>query len=497
MRRIALAATVIVSLLVGSLTVIVASWTSAADDRAPATTGLRGDYFSDPDLSNLALSRIDANVSFNWGSQAPADDLGADNFSVRWTGQVVPRYSETYTFYTLGDDGVRLWVDGQLLIDDWIRHTASERQATIELRAGQPAELRLEYVEYDANAIIRLRWSSPSQPKVTIPQRRLLPPGGSAEPAPAPTSESQSLAPTEAPLADGAPKLLFGLGAEADGAIESQLAHEAPLHMLTSWYSSPNDLSWMTGWKNGLVPRAYAGGYAMHLIVFTDGPESRIETSYGSACGRPYPLSDRLLLDMQQLAQTFAGEPGGPPLYVTLFTEVQTYACTDNAWNPDAETNAYYRALKDRYMEVLAIFHQHAPNARVSLGWGGWQARFDDPSTGAGRSMFQYFEDVLRASDFQSFQAMQSDSNVEDVRAMTQLLGAYGPVMLAHYKPDDGSSSTFEQDLGVMLTDTYLSELTSAGLFAWSFMDSKNIDGSGSAYQLVKDAVTHYAAEPR
>jgi hypothetical protein len=50
--------------------------------------------------------------------------------------------------------------------------------------------------------------------------------------------------------------------------------------------------------------------------------------------------------------------------------------------------------------------------------------------------MFQHFADVLRASDFQSFQAMQSDGNVEDVRAMVRTLGAYGPVMLAHYKPN-------------------------------------------------------------
>ena len=56
--------------------------------------------------------------------------------------------------------------------------------------------------------------------------------------------------------------------------------------------------------------------------------------------------------------------------------------------------------------------------------------------------MFQYFEDVLRASDFQSFQAMSSDANIEDVRAMVKRLGVYGPVLLAHYKPDNGSQAT-------------------------------------------------------
>jgi hypothetical protein len=103
----------------------------------------------------------------------------------------------------------------------------------------------------------------------------------------------------------------------------------------------------------------------------------------------------------------------------------------------------------------------------------------------------------MRASDFQSFQAMQNDSNVEDVRAMTRVLGAYGRVMLAHYKPDNSSASTFESDLRTMLTDSYLAEVTSAGLFAWSFMDSKNLDGSASAYQFAKDAVVRYGTAPQ
>jgi hypothetical protein len=646
----------------------------AATQPPSGTNGLRGDYFNDPQLNKLAFSRIDPLVSFNWGRNAPGAGLGVDDFSVRWTGQVVPRFSETYTFYATSDDGVRLWVNGQLLIDDWNRHAAAERQGTIALEAAKPVDIRLEYFEYNLDATVRLHWSSPSQPKVTIPERYLIPAGGSPQPPPppqptsAPAATSQPTAtsvpggggtgltgayfgdasfgalkltrtdaivnfawgngapsqelpadnfsvrwtgqvipgfsepymfrvtaddgarlwvdgqplidawggayggangapialqggrpydirleyreavgvagvklewssasqpiqivpqsrlvpagaappaptsapqptqaptvaptqtpiPTQAPPSGGAPRLLFGLGAEADSAIESRLAAEAPLHMLTSWYNSPNDLSWMTGWKNGLVPRAYAGGYAMHLIVFSDVPESRIDTRYGQACGRPYPLSDRFLGDMQQLAQTFAGDRNGPPLYVTLFTELQTYACTDNAWNPNAETNAYYRALKDRYLEALAVFHQHAPNARVSLGWGGWQARWDDPAIGAGRSMFQYFDDVMRASDFQSFQAMQSDSNVADVHAMAGTLGAYGPVMLAHYKPNDRSQATFERDICALLTERSLSDLAAAGLFAWSFMDDTNLSASEDIFRYTQAAVRRYGAE--
>jgi hypothetical protein len=133
-----------------------------------------------------------------------------------------------------------------------------------------------------------------------------------------------------------------------------------------------------------------------------------------------------------------------------------------------------------------------APNAWVSLGWGGWQARWDDPPKGGGRSMFQYFADVMAASDFQSFQAMQSDGNVNDVRAMTRTLGAWGPVMLAHYKPNGGSQSTFDADTGAMLNSAFLNEMRGYGLFAWGFMDQANMNASETTYQRVREAVSLY-----
>jgi hypothetical protein len=289
------------------------------------------------------------------------------------------------------------------------------------------------------------------------------------------------------------PKLVFGLGPAASGARISALALQSPVGMLTTWYNGPSDLTWMASWKHSVIPQAYVDGYALHLIIYVDGAESTISTSYGPACGRPYPLSAGFLDDMRALAKIFAGSADGPPLYVTLFTEFQTYPCIDNAWSPNAPTTAYYRTLKDRFLDARDAIKQHAPNANVSLGWGGWQTRWDDPAQGAGRSMFAYFDDVMRASDFQSFQAMSSDDNIDDVRAMVKLLGGYGPVLLAHYKPDNGSQTTFEHDLRAMLTDAYLIEMTNDGLFAWSFMDEKNMNASANMFQFMKQAIQRYA----
>jgi hypothetical protein len=307
--------------------------------------------------------------------------------------------------------------------------------------------------------------------------------------APATTAPARAAAtPTPA-----GPRLLFGIGPEANIARATPLARQAPVRMLTSWYNGPGDLDWMAAWKGGEVARAYAAGYSLHLIVFSGDAEGPVATAHGQACGRPYPLSDRFLDDMARLARIFAGPAGGPRLYVSMFTEFQTYPCADNAWSADPAATAYYRALKDRYLASLAIFHRLAPNARVSLSWGGWQARWDDRATGAGRSLFGHFADVLGASDFQSFQAMATDGNTGDIRAMVRILGAYGPVMLAHYKPDNGSGAVFETDLRTILTDRYLADVTRHGLFAMSFMDGDNLAASGELHQLVRAAVRRYA----
>ena len=106
-----------------------------------AGAGLQGDYFSDSALTNLQLSRIDANVNFNWGTGAVAPGVGPDNFSVRWAGKVVPRFAETYTFYTQSDDGVRLWVNGQLLIDDWNKHGSPSARGRSRSRPASQYDL--------------------------------------------------------------------------------------------------------------------------------------------------------------------------------------------------------------------------------------------------------------------------------------------------------------------------------------------------------------------
>lgn len=296
--------------------------------------------------------------------------------------------------------------------------------------------------------------------------------------------------------AAGVPRLLFGIGPEADAARQTELARSGPVRMLTSWYTGPKDLGWISTWKNTEIPRDYAAGYAMHLIVWSGDAEAALPTRYGPACGRKYPLSNGFLDDMRKLALIFAGRRAGPPLYVTLLAEFQTYPCRENAWAADAATVNYYRALKDQYLSALGTFHRIAPNSRVSLGWGGWQVSWDAPGIGGGLSMFTHFADVMKASDFQSFQAMDGESNVAEVLQMTRVLGRYGPVMLAYYKPNNGSQLTFNSDVTRMLRDGYLRQATRRGLFAMSFMDDELLASDPGMSQLVSDAIARYGTSP-
>ncbi|NUR63560.1 MAG: hypothetical protein HOV87_33605 [Catenulispora sp.] len=253
----------------------------------------------------------------------------------------------------------------------------------------------------------------------------------------------------------------------------------------------------MSGWRGGTVPHAYAAGYAMQLVVFTNDAPTQVATKYGPACGRPYPLSSRFLSDMTTLAQTFAGQASGPPLYVSMFAEFQTYPCVRGGWSADPTTTAYYEALMDQYQAAEAIFHRYAPNAKVALCWGGWQARSDEPGKGGGRSMFPHLAAVLKTSDFESFQAMQSDTNVNDIRDMTRILGQYGPVLLAYYKPDNRSQATFDADIHTVFTPDYLRGVVADGLFGFAFMDNANLTAEPATAAFLNHTATEFGRTAR
>jgi PA14 domain len=152
----------------------------------PAGNGLTGQYYNSTNLdpSTLALTKTDTSVNFNWNNGAPDAKVNADNFSAEWTGQILAPETGTYTFTTTSDDGVRVWVNGQQLINAWNDHGPQQDSGTITLQAGQKYDIKVDYYEHTGGAVMQLNWSTPTIARQVIPQAYLY--SSVVAPAPAP-----------------------------------------------------------------------------------------------------------------------------------------------------------------------------------------------------------------------------------------------------------------------------------------------------------------------
>lgn len=126
----------------------------------PATTDSnqwRGEYYSNPTLSGTpALVRNDGDINFDWGRSAPVSGMPADNFSVRWSREL-DLSPGTYRFTTSTDDGVRLWVNDHLLIDQWREQAIVSYSGTIYV-SGKTSVV-MAYYEQAGLAVAKLTWS--------------------------------------------------------------------------------------------------------------------------------------------------------------------------------------------------------------------------------------------------------------------------------------------------------------------------------------------------
>lgn len=172
-----------------------------------AGNGLSAVYYDNVDFTGASLGRIDATVNFDWKGGTPAPHISSDTFSVRWTGQVLANYSQSYTFSTVSDDGVRLWVNGQAIINAWSAHAAREDSATIPLSAGVKYDIKLEYFNNYGGSVAQLSWASASQAKQIIPQSQLFSAAGTTTPPPVTSSGSLQVSSNGRYLvnADGSP----------------------------------------------------------------------------------------------------------------------------------------------------------------------------------------------------------------------------------------------------------------------------------------------------
>ncbi len=168
----------------GSVTSSVASLQVVAADVVIGNgVGLRGNYYNQPNFTGGAvpeswgtpdLSRLDPTVAFDWVTGSPDPAIQAEYFTARWYGQIQPLFSGSYEFTVRSDDGCRLWIDKQLVVNSWIPQGATDRTGTITLDTAKH-DILLEYFEQGGNASAQLYWTNAGNiSKTYVPKQQLF-----------------------------------------------------------------------------------------------------------------------------------------------------------------------------------------------------------------------------------------------------------------------------------------------------------------------------------
>lgn len=131
------------------------------NDGVGRVPGFAATWFADVTLGKPVLGRIEPRIDSDFGNGSPDPAVPVDGFAARWTGTLVATASGDHVFTTRSDDGVRLWIDGTQLIDNWTGHAPVDNSGTIALEAGKSYALRMEYFEGGGPGMIRLSWTQP------------------------------------------------------------------------------------------------------------------------------------------------------------------------------------------------------------------------------------------------------------------------------------------------------------------------------------------------
>jgi len=127
-------------------------------------------------FNDSICAQIDSVVDKDWGDTSPGCGINKDFWNARWTGEIQALYTETYTFYLTINDIGRLWINNQLIIDQWTGSGLGNTfTGTIDLKAGEKVPIKLDFGEKQGDALIKLEWSSPSNPREVVPQYQLFP----------------------------------------------------------------------------------------------------------------------------------------------------------------------------------------------------------------------------------------------------------------------------------------------------------------------------------
>lgn len=143
---------------------LLAALPASAQAQAALGDGLKGTYYAGLNFEQFVLTRRDAAIDFSWQQSSPAEGVPAENFSVRWAGYLVPPATGHYVLHLTVDDGMRLWLNGRQLLNEWRGQSMSLYKLEVDLQAGVPYALRIDYCQYGYDSRALLAWERPAKP---------------------------------------------------------------------------------------------------------------------------------------------------------------------------------------------------------------------------------------------------------------------------------------------------------------------------------------------
>jgi hypothetical protein len=268
--------------LQGATQIVPADWLTT--DGQP---GLKGEYFSNENLSSApSFTRTDKAINFDWDRHSPAPGFPRTYFSARWTGTIeVPESVGDVKLATLEDDGVRVWIDGALVIDAWGGHDSATTEAVATLTAGEPHQIRIEYQQLDFGAKIRLMWRSVNSPDAT--RVAWIPPGNWIDAWDGKVISGPVMVTNSVPL-DKIP-LWIKQGAVLPLGPQLSYTGQKPWDSITlDLYPSPDETNSATLYEDDTITTAYQRGQfrTTQISCSADDDSKTVHVEIGAAVGQ-------------------------------------------------------------------------------------------------------------------------------------------------------------------------------------------------------------------
>ncbi len=324
-----------------------------------AQQGLTGEYFNNITLSGQpADTKVDPTINFNWGTSGPTG-VGPDRFGIRWHGMITPRYTDDYTFHATVDDGVRLRVNGQTIIDRWGTNPATEFRGKYSLSAGQQYHIVCEYKEDGGEASVRLEWSSSQQTREIVPASQLYPQFVGEEPADSGKTYDPPASYIEGKFTPPDGQVLQIIGQDLDG-IEGYTANVI---------ATPGGVTQYTDIANNNQPWILYGLYGLNRVS-DENPSPSDDVDYGAGA-----------IHVERAVHDFPNSALQVGLYL-----VGTLGDINNG-------------SMDQYVEELgSFFHQiHPTPVYLRIGYefdGAWNSYAQDEYVETFRYLVDYWRDM-------------------------------------------------------------------------------------------------------